>query len=194
MAAAESLSALSGYGWLAEVRAGGDGDPYGASEYDLLGASEPVEGRTTWDDDLEDGFDSGNVLVGLRVRADGDARFSVADASTGDLTTEGPTSSIVDKVIVRLGVQGAQMQAMWSNLTVSFYRNGLLRESLSISAPASALGTEEAPVQEELLTFMPTDADDDEVVITGAVRLLCAPENVQPDANAIFSQILVYGG
>jgi len=195
MAAADSLSSLSTPSIYAELRAGGDGDPYGAAEYDVGGAGcEMTEGRTTWDDDLSDGFDSGNVTVGLQARADGEATVAVADSTSGDVSASGGSIGNVGQVVVRLGVQGAQMQVRWNNLTVNFYRNGVLRESLSLAAPAQVTGTDQAPVREELLTFVPSDTDDDEVVVTGAVRLTSSEPDLQPDPNQIFSQILVYAG
>src|SRR6266851_3878179 len=88
MASSPDISSISGYSVVAEACPGGNGDPWGATEYDIGDGTSFIGGRTVWDTDLSNGFDTGSDEFQLRMSAGGGlggAGWSVQGTDDGPL-------------------------------------------------------------------------------------------------------------
>lgn len=192
MTSSPDISSINGYSAVGEVRAGGNGDPYGSPEYDVGDGSTFTEGRTTWTNDVSNGFDTGWVSVELDVRAGG-VTWNVANSTSGELTYDDASYGTIGSVELRAAVQNSDMQCEWGNLAVSFYKGGALQETMSTTdlVEADTFNSSSSTAETDC-TFVPTNSDSDEVIITGRVRMDCSDAYIQPTDNDIFGQIFAF--
>lgn len=173
----------------AEVRAGSDGYYWGDSEY-LTGPNgdDTTDGRTEWDSDLSDGFDTGNVPVVIDGSSAG-TTLSPQGADDGAITSPDAIVGIVHEVDLRAVVMAPDSEAIWSSIQVEFFKNHQLTQTISVPT-LDAKGTADAPSQEALAIVTPNATDNDEVLITGTVRLT-ATEPGQPATEQMFCQAII---
>ena len=159
------VSEVSNYAMYAEARLGGNGDPNGAPEL-VVGrdGEDAAWGRTTWDGDLTDGFDTGDVAHAFGVdfrAADGDGRGTDESGTGGEPDSEGEygegetggggvaagqsaghqplafASDARGEVVTKVQVRAVALAAAvveWSTVTIRFYRDGVLVDAYTPDA------------------------------------------------------------
>lgn len=189
-----SISDLTGYCTLAVARPGSNGLTTGDYECSVGGDSgSPATGRVIWDNDLTDGFSSGELEVMFTAEAGGGSsgvNWQVPGASPCPVIYTGRTYGAIQKVQIRAAVQTtAQMQ--WSNVLVKFLRLGRLMDQYSATTgPAvdTSLGGLSA---EQILEVVPDFETNTKVIVTASM-LLASPVGVALDIEDILAQIFVY--
>ena len=181
------LSMPEGFDYMAELRYGGNGDLWAAPEYDAGRTTGDVEsGRTTWDENILDGIDSGLQEVELYMDASG-IRWTVG----GQQIMYSPgTFNSIDQIKI---IAGVDMQALfsWSDVEVKFYDDGNQIDSWAdLDGPTvDQTGDPYASQLGEIFTITP-EGTADAVRILASVRLGC-PEGVYLGENSVFGQILI---
>ena len=193
-----SISQISGYSLLAEVRSGGNGDYSGVPEFDIgSGSNDFSTGRTTWTGDLTNGFDSGLRSVRFDAVLGGSAPSSTLDlqgSMTGLLTHPSPANQSIECVQFRVAIQGYRMEMQWQNLSVQFLKDNVVTETVPLPATmdVNSLAPSSSGVAEQLCTVLPSRTDNTEAIVTGSVRLTSMEPDYQPAANELFGQVFVY--
>jgi hypothetical protein len=180
----------SGYSVFAEMRAGSNGDPYGDPE-EILGTSTTANaGHYAWQSSDENGgFDAENVPVSIDINLrTGAESLSVGDSTA--VTFSGPTGETINYVELTAGTV-VNAQVAWSNVNVSFYKNGALQETASSSGgPAVDTTSSDNATQEQIATIEPAASTDDEIIITGSINMVC-PDFTYPNPEDMFAQTFV---
>lgn len=142
----------------------------------------------TWDDNPDDGIDSGAVGVSLRLNTSGGA-FEVANS--GDLAFSSGSSGSIHQVTIQADVAGPYMQMSWQKVQVSFYRGGQLVETVDVGdVTAGTLDGTTYGASESIVTVNTNASDYDGVFITGEASLSAAA-GVYPDVTDIFGKITI---
>jgi hypothetical protein len=165
----------------------------GASEWipELLCGSPtqyPAYANTVWDENLDDGFDSGNVAVQYDANlATGTTTFSAGSASAHYAGESGGT---VGSVAVRAQAQGSGA-VIWSDLTITFWDGSEVGESLTLATGATAETSDTATgVEEQMLVITPERSGYDHVTVSGTLRMQAGSDYV-PESADLFGQILI---
>lgn len=183
--------------FFAEARFGSNGGT-GTPEYDVGSTtSNAVSGRTVWDSDLSNGLNSGWINVSLDAEAGGGSNavsWTVTGGTVVPLLFSGVTYGIIDNVQIVAAVQ-FPAQMLWRSVLVKFYKAGVLIESFSerVGPQVDTTGATPPVAKEQVLTVVPAQTDNDKVVITGQIELVCAA-GIYPGPNDIFAQIYVVTG
>lgn len=182
----------SNYSVYAEMRAGSNGDTNGDPEQILSTSSTGNAGRFVWDStDSDGGFNAISipVLVDINLRTGADT-LSMGDGSA-PVTLSGPSGKTVNFLELVAGTQ-VNAKVAWSNVQVSFYKNGTLQETASVSGgPSIDTTSSDAPTGEQIATVQPADTDDDEIIVTGSITMVC-PDFTYPNPQDIFAQAFVF--
>jgi hypothetical protein len=190
------ISEVSGYAVYAEARLGGNGDPNGVPELVTGGNGEDASyDRITWDADLTDGFDTGNVADALAAAFDAGTNTATADRETGGtpISFSQASAGPIERVELRALTQAAAT-ARWSNVCIEFYRGGVLMDSYSAEYGPSVdtVGETSNATAESVLVVTPDGTDYDQVVISGMVRMTFDSPTVLPGATDVALQAFVY--
>jgi hypothetical protein len=186
------VDAPSGFSAYAEMRAGSNGDPYGAPEA-VLGTSGSVNaGHYAWDgSDTNGGFDAENipVTIDINLRTGADS-ISINNGAT-EVSFSGPSGQTINYVELNAGT-AVNAQVAWSDVQVAFYKSGTLQETASVSGgPAVDTTSSDSPAEEQIATVTPAASNDDEAVITGYISMVC-PDFTYPNPEDMFAQTFVF--
>jgi hypothetical protein len=192
----DEVSTLSGYAIFADARLGGNGDPWGTPER-VVGQDEynAEYDRLTWDSNLEDGFDTGQVSSSLVVTSDvaNDTVFADNQITSDSLSYSSTSIGHIGIIEFRAFTQAAGA-VQWSDVDVRFYRDDVLIESYSASAGPSvdtSTSTEDT-TSEAILRITPGATDYDRVEIYGVFRMTFDSPNVYAGPTDMAAQIFVY--
>jgi hypothetical protein len=189
----DNLSAApTGFSAYAELRAGSNGDPYGAPEEVLGTVNNANAGRFTWDGtDDNGGFDAENVPVSVDINLKTGADTLLLGSVPIPLTFPGPSGQTINYIEMTAGTD-LNAQVAWSNVQVAFYKQGVLQETASVpGGPAVDTTTSDDPTEEQLATIQPAASDDDEAIITGSLNMVC-PDFTYPNPEDMFAQVFVF--
>jgi hypothetical protein len=177
---ATALYGDNGDMWGVPTGAAGQGDDWDAWSY------------MQWDSNTSDGIDSGWHDVQLSINADGAGTGTWAENDETPQTFSVGTSTTIQSVIVQAAVASSGMEMDWSNLTIKFYNNGNLVETVSpANAPnASTMTANNGNPAESVMVVTPSATNDNGVAISGAVRLKATAGNY-PMETDIFGQITI---
>ena len=166
---------------------------YGIETELALGYTTP-SGDYEWDANLTDGLDSGWVDVALGLTVDGTDEMELTVGSSSTRTASEDVMTSISKVVIDASVFNVGFAFSWRNLSVQFYRDGLLVDSATISnsyAPeASTMGTWDIYAADGI-QITTSEIGCDEVVITGQVRLQ-GDDPYYLGPCDLFGQILIY--
>lgn len=191
MALNQSITDESGYSAYGEAIVGSEGDTWGTPDIDTGDASgNDSYAYLMWGGDTDNGgLDTGNLPFCFEGNlATGLDTLSIDGTS---ISYQGSSSSSkMGSVDIRGGAD-VPAQVSLENIAVSFYQGGALQEtqnvpniSVDTTAPGSS-GTEE-----EVLTVTPSSSNDNDVVVTGTLRM-AAPDGTYPGPTDIFCQVFV---
>jgi hypothetical protein len=174
----------------ASIQSGSNGSFAWAPELCLDTFTGTTTGQQLWDDDLEDGFDSGVVGVALDTNAGG-------SGGTVVLHTESACASTVSSDGGGIWVQGVIIRAVaqvpgevsWSDVTVSFYNGDELGETVCIAEGPDAKLTGSGTAEQRMLVEI-ADGGYDRVVVSGSLRMQGA-SGVTPAWGDLFGDIQV---
>jgi hypothetical protein len=187
-----TLSSDDSYDAYANLQVGSNGDPSG----DPTSAIGDVYGEenwayNTWDTNVSGGFDTSNVPITFDVTSDGSETLNVGNNSplTNQTDSIGPISSVVIEAAVQTNAT-----AKWGGISVEFLKNGSVVETDTFaSGPQVDTTTSGASnVADQTLTVTPSAPDDDEVIVTGIMRMT-SPGISYPAAQAMFCNVFVKG-
>jgi hypothetical protein len=171
---------------------GSNGDPYGDPTTDIGDIyGEENWAFNTWDSSLSGGFDTSEVPVSFEVASAGNETLNVANADPLTYQTDsiGPISSVVLEAAVQTNAE-----ASWSNVSVEFLQNGSVVEvdNFANGPQVNTVDSGSSNVADQTLTVTPSSPNDDEVIVTGAMRL-ASPGISYPASQAMFCNIFVNG-
>lgn len=155
------------------------------------GGDAQVWAYTGWDENLNDGLDSGLVAfkMGMNVAGDGSATLDVG--GSGSETFGVGTSQSIHQVTIQAAVSGTQMQMIWGDLKVQFYSHGQLVDEVAVAGPtADTMSGTSGSAAESVVTVSTSASNYDGVCITGTVRLVAA-QGTYPNPTDIFGQVVV---
>jgi hypothetical protein len=193
-----SISTITGFCFYAEVLVGDDGGSGGPPEYDVgVSADNNTTGRTTWDGNYTNGFDSGWIPVELIIAANGGAgglSWAVDGGGSGTLTYGGVTYGALQKIEIRAAIQ-APAEFLWRGIAVQFRKAGVVTDTYSLKTGPQVNQTGATPpvAEEQILTITPAAQDNDSATISGQIRMVNASTS-QPPPTAMFGQIFVFCG
>jgi hypothetical protein len=191
MSLSPDLSDLSGQKATAVVCPGSNGSAWGDAEYSVgVDESDMTGGRTVWDGNLSNGFDTSSVPIQIRASGSGTS-LQAAGAGDGTMSSADAAVSGISEVDLRACAQASNAEAQWSDIVVQFYKGNTLTQSVSVGT-LDATGTSDAPTEEDLAKIIPSASDNDSVIITGTVRLQCSEPNAVPSSTGLFCQALIY--
>jgi len=185
------ISGLAGYCIFSEAVVGSNGagvDP----ELTLGGSSGlKVVGRSTWDTNLADGFDTGWISVEFNLKPGGGAAGVTWKVGTTTLTYTQSTYGKIAALHIYAAVQ-QPASASWRNLSVKFYKGGSQTDSFSLrNGPAVDTTSPGSPAaREQILTVTPAASDNDQVIISASIKLT-DPSTVLPSVDDLLAQIYV---
>jgi hypothetical protein len=187
-----SISDPSGYSLFADYTAGSNGSFAWVPELHAgSSSSDSVGTQATWDDDLEDGFDTGYVAVGFDANLSAGTATVTADTDSPATTTySGATGGSIGSVQIRAGAQLAG-NVKWSQLSITFWQGTQQGEALTIGSGPQIDTTESSSgTGEQVLVVTPESGAYDHVTITGVLRME-APVGSYPAYSDLFAQILI---
>ncbi len=185
---------FEGYCLGAELRFGDNGseDPGAVSGMLVKNASGEVDGQiASWDDNLNDGLDTGWVPVHF------DARVAGLDYTMLSLGEFGTVSPLVDSctnigaVEIRAGVLDVGLSSEWRDVFVRFYRDNQLLGSQLVGGVGVDLMDAQWGEMTESVWVVPPAPDCDRIVITGSIRFR-AVEGYVPGQYDLFADILIH--
>ncbi len=187
-----SISAMSDYAMYAEARLGSNGDAWGVSEL-VVGSDEEdaTYSRIVWDDNLDNGFDTGDVSEILHTGTETVATTNSVDDEP--ITFQSSALGNIQKVQIR-ALALAAASVSWSQISITFYRGGVAMDSY-IGGAAVSVDKRNAtgPVKSEaILEVTPDRFDYDQVVISGSFRMIFDSTTVYPGATDLAGQFFVY--
>lgn len=190
------ISQTSGYALYAEARLGGNGDVNGMPELVVGGDGEDASyERICWDDDLTDGFDSGNIADALTAAFNGSTATTQADRAAGGVPVTFTQSSAgpIDHVELRAMTQAAA-SARWSDVNIVFYRGGVQMDQYSVvNGPSvDTIGATSDYTAESIFKIIPSGTDYDKVVISGTIRMTFNSPDVIPSGTDLALQAFVF--
>jgi len=182
----------SSYNTWANFEVGGNGDPYGDPTYGIGDADGEENWSTnTWDNQFVNGFDTSDVPISFDVTSGGSETLNVEGESPLSYQTAsiGPISSVVLEAAVQTNAI-----ADWSNVSVEFLKNGSVVETdnFSVGPQVDTVNAGSANIADQTLTVTPSSPDDDEVLVTGVMRMASPGINF-PAAQAMFCNVFVNG-
>jgi hypothetical protein len=190
-----SITDLNGYSMLAEVRFGSNGweDPGAVNGMVLAMEDGEVAGApVSWDSNLFDGLDSGWNDVRFAANVAGTDRILWTVGEFDSLSPYTDLSDSIGSIVIRAAVLEGGLGMMWRSVLVQFKRGGQLMESVFVgSVSADRRGANEEGPAESIVVVAPSAIDYDEVIVTGAVRMVGNP-GVWPGPYDIAGQIFVY--
>jgi hypothetical protein len=182
----------SSYDTFGNLQVGSNGDAEGDPTSDVGDVfGEENYAYTAWDSDLDGGFDTSNVPIALDVTSDGSESLSVA--SNAPLTYQTGSIGPISSVVLEAAVQ-TNATSSWSNVTVTFLKNGSVREvdSIGNGPQVNTVSSGSANVADQTLTVTPSAPDDDEAIVSGVMRMT-SPGINYPASQAMFCNIFVKG-
>lgn len=172
----------------AQISSGSNGFYWGDSEFSVgPDPYDTVDGRTTWDSDLSDGFDTLDTAVEIDASAAG---TGLSVYRVGNVSSMDASVSTINEVDLRACTSAAMAEARWSNIVVQFYKAGKLTETVNVGT-LDAVGTDDGTAHEALAQVVPSAKGDDAVVITGMMRLQCSQADSVPTACTLFCQAVI---
>lgn len=187
----DSLSEISGT-YYGAVLFGDNGYAYGTPTA-CAGTSSnaPAYTYTAWDNNLDDGVDSGLVEFGLAINVDGAGAGYFVVRNTAPISFSTGTGGSIEQVTVQADVANSYMEMQWQDVTVSFYSGGQLMETVSLGGlSAGALDGSTSGPAESVVTISTNTSNYDGVYVTGHVRLMAA-EGMYPNPTDIFGQVTI---
>jgi len=154
----------------------------GIPEFTLTGS--PNVGQGNWISSLITGFDSGLVTVSFNARAGAQTNVSWW-VGGGTLYSDVSFATINSVEIVAKAKNGGKMT--WSNITVTFFKNGQVTETLTIPDECDPV----ADPLTQVLQVVPTADDNTGVLVEGEVRLE-RPGTTLPAADDISGTISLF--
>jgi hypothetical protein len=154
-----TITDITGFCCIAETRYGSNGDNDGTPEWDVGSASGQTTGRMKWADNPDDGFDTGLLDAELATSPGGAEGIAFALQASPDSPLIFPdvTYGSIGNVLVRAAAQ-ITSQVGWSNITVSYYKNGNPTETYRYGGTFKVSTTDENPTAQVLLTVVPDTA------------------------------------
>ena len=147
-------------------------------------------GSATWDADLSDGFDSGQVYVSFDANLSaGTAILVTSNEASSPMTQTGLGRGTIGSVEIRARVQTAAT-VVWSDLSISFWNGDVAAETVDLANGATADLDAGGAVEEQRLVVTPENAGYDRVTVIGTLHMRAGPD-VFPDMADLFGQILV---
>lgn len=183
------ITQINGFNYIAELQYGSDGQIWGPPEVDAGTASSRATGWAVWDDNPDDGVDSGWINTGYELKSGVNGLSLTTAASAGPVKYSVGTIGI-GSIAIRAGVQN-QAAMLWTSTIVQFYRGNTLQETVALN-DFGVDKTQSWGIGQELVTIQPARTDNDRVEINGASRMV-APEGVYLDSYDTFSQIFAFG-
>lgn len=175
----------------AAIQYGDDGYPYGiATGIAGQGYDQDIWTSNVWDDNPDDGVDSGWRAVNFSVNASNDGQMSLSVDGDSPVTYDVGTDATVHSVTIQADVAYGGLMFSWSDVTVSFYHNGSLVDTqhpADISAGDLNSSSQDPSETGEVIS---TSANADGASIQGQVRLQAAA-GVYPGANDVFGQVSI---
>jgi hypothetical protein len=185
------LTQASGWSYFADLLFGSNGSFPWASELYVGPDSETAAyGSATWDPDLSDGFDSGQVGVSFDANLTaGTATLSTSNETSSPVTYTGVGTGTIGSVEIRAKVQTAG-EVAWSDISIAFWHGDTMGETLSVGAGAVANLDAPGSAEEQRLVVTPSDLSYDRVTVSGTLQMTAGPD-IYPDWADLFGQILV---
>jgi hypothetical protein len=186
------ISDLSGASYFGAVYVGDNGDPWGYATTDAGTNDEPqVWSYITWDSNPDDGLDSGWRGMQLDVNTGGNGGGSWEVDSAGPGTFAASTNTVIHSVTLRAAVMMSQMQIDIASITVEFYHEGQIVETVHPDGvSASTMTSTTSDPREAIEVITPTASNCDGVSVAAVVRLQTA-EGTYAQGADIFGQVLV---
>jgi hypothetical protein len=181
-------SNATGFRCFADILFGANGAlPWMVPEVTAGSSTENADSASTvWDEDLEDGFDSGQI--GVNFAADLSSGTTTLTAGSGAAVSHaGPTGGAVGSVLIRAAAQ-VDGDVEWSGLTITFWNDEVAVETISPGG-FEADGTSSSS-DEQILRVTPSASGCDRVTVTGSLRMHAAPQ-AYLESTSLFGQILV---
>jgi hypothetical protein len=192
-----SFQTISGYAIFADVLFGDNGDPSGIPGYNV--GSSPTNcanGYIVWQDNIDDGLNSGEVAVDLSLPRGGGTNaveWAVTGGASGPLNFTS-TYSTISKVQILAGVGLGGCKMSWYGIAIRFYKAGVLMETISLDStnnPVADAMSDSGAVEIEQITTITASPGYDQVEITGSVQLQ-ANAGVFPGEEDIFGDIYIF--
>ncbi|GEM_PF-3890110 len=194
-AAANTISSITGYNYVADLQYGSDGQGWGAPELDAGSANSKVTENVTWDGDGDEsnGVDSGWLAACYTFQAGANGLTWVTGNAGSQLKFGVGTVPSIKQITLRAAVQN-ETEMLWRSTLVSFYNGTTLRESVSLSD----FGVDHTPIGsgttgESTVRILPAYSDTNRVTVSAQVRMV-SPEGVYPDSYDMFSQVFAFVG
>jgi hypothetical protein len=185
------ISDIEGWCIYADALFGDNGDTEGVPEYDVGTNSDNAYGFITWGNP-NNNIDSGNLAINFNAPASGQTiTWAIQNAST--LSYSGVGHGTIQSVQIVAGVQASGCKFSWGSLVVAFYKSGILIESVSLSGADNPVadGIGSGAPTEQITTITPANNNNDQVVITGTLRLQ-VNAGVYPGEDDVFGDIFVF--
>ena len=190
MAMDQTISEPSGYSLYGEAIVGSEGDTSGTPDIDTGDSYSNSYAYLNWGGDTADGgLDTGSVPF----QFDGNLATGVSTLSVdGSTITYSSTSgsNLIGSAQVRIGAD-VPAQVSLNSISMTFYQGTSAVEtdtfsgmSIDTTAPSSS------GCAEDILTVTPNSSADNEVVISGTLRMI-APVGTYPGPTDTFSQAFV---
>ena len=189
-----TLADLGCYWLFGEARFGGNGVSWMPPELVVgTGPDDMSGGRITWDEDLSDGLNSGQVAIEFDVDlTSGDATLEASNGgSSSPASFSGSSGGVaIGSIVIRAGTQ-VHAEVSWSNLTITCWNGDVASESVSISAGAQVDTTNSTTgVGEQMLVVEPKENYFDRVTVSGTLSFQ-ASSAVCPSWTDLFGQIYI---
>jgi hypothetical protein len=186
-----TLSQITDFATFAEARFGGNGMFWMPPELVAGTASGTTAGRATWDSDLSDGLDTGDVAFAFEADlATGETSFATDIEGSSAAEGGSQAGAGLSSVLIRVGTQ-VQSKVSWSALTITFWDADSAGESISIPAGVEIDTTQSSTgVGERLLAVTPESQKWDRVTVSGSLRFE-AEAGTCPGWCDLFGQIFI---
>lgn len=191
-----AISDMGDYCVKTEARFGDNGWVGGGNTIDGVAISDGVNDLSTtaveWDGDLLDGLDSGtsDVLFGASTDGTDLAQWRVGEYDR--ISSYADLCQGISSIAIRAAVARGGMAFLWSDLVVSFKRDGELMQTVNVGdVSADTCAAINDDPAETIAVVTPSASDYDEVIVTGSIRML-GNVGITPDPYDIFGQVLVY--
>jgi hypothetical protein len=179
--------------YFGEVLFGDNGNPWGVPT-GVTGQGDEWNdwSFTNWDTNLDDGLDSDWRDVSLSINASGNGESSWEDGDEDPETFSAGTSSTIQSVTIQAAVAGNGLEMDWAGLTIRFYHNGALVETVNPTDGVSAntMNSSNGSPAESIMVVNPTATNANGVFISGMVRLK-AGAGTYPGQTDIFGSITI---
>lgn len=186
---------IAGYVAAAEIVYGNNAEN-GAPEV-FVGTSGDVSGaQYTWDEDPNNGFDTGWVSVRFHAKASGGTDGVTWDINNGAAIVNNSSADYdyINGIIITASVSGSGMSMAWKSLEAIYYYEGEMVEQITVGSAswpsANTMGqTTDRGFQEDCF-IEASDTPNDEIIVTGLVRFTM-DSGIYPPANAMAAQIFI---